>query len=152
MSKTGLLRCAVPLVALALCSVGPMSGQTEADREAIIATALNYIEGWYEADADRMERALHPALAKRIAMPGSDGKRSLDHMTAETLVQYTARNQSQGDVDLRDKVRILDVYGHAAVVRVDADDWVDFLQIAKLDEGWLIVNVLWELRSSVESQ
>ena len=33
---------------------------------AIRATALDYIEGWYAGDAARMERALHPELAKRI--------------------------------------------------------------------------------------
>lgn len=33
---------------------------------AIRQTALDYIEGWYEGNAERMERALHPELAKRI--------------------------------------------------------------------------------------
>ncbi len=41
-------------------------GQTDADKEAIKATALDYMEGWYEGDAARMERALHPELAKRM--------------------------------------------------------------------------------------
>src|SRR4051812_14973787 len=39
---------------------------TAADSAAIKATALDYIEGWYTGDAERMERALHPELAKRI--------------------------------------------------------------------------------------
>jgi len=29
-------------------------------------TALDYTEGWYAGDAARMERALHPELAKRM--------------------------------------------------------------------------------------
>lgn len=37
-----------------------------ADSAAIKQTALDYIEGWYEGNAERMERALHPDLAKRI--------------------------------------------------------------------------------------
>jgi len=40
---------------------------TEADKAAIRQTALDYIEGWYEGNSERMERALHPDLAKRIA-------------------------------------------------------------------------------------
>ena len=36
---------------------------SDADREAIKATALDYIEGWYEGNPERMERALHPDLA-----------------------------------------------------------------------------------------
>jgi hypothetical protein len=31
-------------------------------------------------------------------------------------------------------------------VRVDAGAWVDFLHMIKTDEGWKIINVLWELR------
>src|SRR5262245_52406842 len=42
------------------------SGASEADLAAIKQTALDYIEGWYEGSAERMERALHPELAKRI--------------------------------------------------------------------------------------
>ncbi|HEX6315687.1 MAG TPA: nuclear transport factor 2 family protein, partial [Gemmatimonadaceae bacterium] len=41
------------------------SAQTAADSAAIRAAALDYIEGWYEGNAERMERALHPELAKR---------------------------------------------------------------------------------------
>jgi hypothetical protein len=119
-------------------------------REAITAVALDYIEGFYEGDAERMARSVHEDLAKRIAMPGPDGHRSLDHMGKATLVENTRRNPQPRDVDLRDRVKILDVYGAAAMVRVDADTWVDFLQLARLDDGWIIVNVLWELRPQGE--
>jgi hypothetical protein len=43
---------------------------------------------------------------------------------------------------------VLDVFRNAAAVRVDADDWVDYLQLVKEGDRWLIVNVLWELRKS----
>lgn len=125
-------------------------GMDTTDREAIVATALDYIEGWYEANPDRMARAVHDDLAKRIAMPGPDGVRRLRHMGKWRLVDNTRRNRGQGDVDLRDQVKILDTYGGTAMVRVDADSWVDFLQIAKVADRWVIVNVLWELRPEAE--
>jgi hypothetical protein len=31
-------------------------------------------------------------------------------------------------------------------VRIDATRWVDYLQLAKVDGHWRIVNVLWEMR------
>lgn len=37
----------------------------EADRTAIKQAALDYIEGWYEGNAERMEKALHTDLTKR---------------------------------------------------------------------------------------
>ena len=36
-----------------------------ADRDAIMRVALDYFEGWFDGDAARMERVLHPDLAKR---------------------------------------------------------------------------------------
>lgn len=39
--------------------------QRESETEAIRQTALDYIEGWYTGNAERMERSLHPELAKK---------------------------------------------------------------------------------------
>lgn len=141
----------ISTLAFAPALQGQEMGATAEDLEAITMTALDYIEGWYEADPERMARAVHDDLAKRIAREGSDGTTELNHMGKETLVDYTRRNKSAGDVDLRDRVKILDVYENAAVVRVDADRWVDFLDIAKLDDGWVIVNVLWAMRPAEDS-
>ena len=35
-------------------------------------------------------------------------------------------------------------YENAAVVKIVASDWVDYLQVAKMNGHWVIVNVLWE--------
>ena len=43
-------------------------------------------------------------------------------------------------------VRILDIFGNTASVRVDAGAWVDYLHIVKWNGRWVIINVLWELR------
>ena len=40
----------------------------EGDKVAVREAVLDYIEGWYAGDAERMERALHPDLAKRIVV------------------------------------------------------------------------------------
>ncbi|MDH3298454.1 MAG: nuclear transport factor 2 family protein [Gemmatimonadota bacterium] len=135
------------LAALAslFAGVTAVHAQEYEDAEAIVGTALDYLEGWFEGDPDRMSRAVHEDLAKRIAQPLANGCRELRHMGKETLVDYTTRKGAGDDVDLRDKIQILDVFGSAAVVRADAGDWVDYLQLARLDDGWVIVNVLWEL-------
>jgi hypothetical protein len=46
----------------------------------------------------------------------------------------------------RKDVRILDVFGNTASVRLDATSWIDYLHVAKWNGRWVIVNVLWELR------
>ncbi len=126
-----------------------LPAQSSDTREAITKVALDYGEGWYEGDADRMARALHPELAKRmISTDPSTGRSRLSQMGAMTLVQYTRRGGGlNADVENRNSdVTILDVFENAAVVRVDGPEWVDFLQMAKWNGEWVIVNVLWELK------
>lgn len=123
-------------------------GQTAADTAAIQAAAHDYIDGWWTGDAQRMERALHSHLAKRIVTSDSLGQHSrLGDMTAMELVQNVARGggRSTPPERRRSDVRILDIYRNAAVVRIDAGEWVDFLQLARWNGDWKIVNVLWEL-------
>jgi hypothetical protein len=55
-------------IAMALTLLLPATAlaQSAADSAANRATALDYIQGWYTGDGDRMASALHPRLAKRM--------------------------------------------------------------------------------------
>ena len=140
-----------PFLALALLLSAPLSAlsaQSAADSAAIKATALDYIQGWYAGDATRMERALHPELAKRIVQTDTLGRQRLEQQSAMTLVQGTRSGYGKDtpQADRHDDVRILDIYRNAASVRIDASYWIDYLQVAKWRGRWVIVNVLWELK------
>ena len=131
--------------------VAPAGGSAQApdDSAAIRAAALDYIEGWYEADAERMRRALHPELAKRIHLELADLERSFVQSTgASGLVASTARGGGSDtpESERRTDVTILDVFRGAASVRIDATEWIDYLHLVETEEGWKILNVLWELR------
>src|SRR5262245_15063060 len=83
---TGLCALAQRAV-LARTPAPPPAGIAAADEAAIRQAALDYIEGWYEGDAERMERAVHPELAKRIVHTNpQNGRSRLDQMSAMTLV------------------------------------------------------------------
>lgn len=142
------MRRVLTLIALlAAAGASPINAQTAADSAAIRATALNYVEGWYEGNAERMTRALHPDLAKRIVQTGPDGSR-LDHMTAQQLINGTSRGggtRTPKEQQQKDVV-ILDIFGNAASVRATMSGWVDYMHIAKWNGEWRIVNVLWELK------
>ena len=139
----------IPAAALAIGLLAPAisPAQTAADSAAIRATALDYIDGWYAADAARMERSLHPELAKRnVFSDPNNGRSRLIQMSAMTLVNGT-RNGGGSDVPAAqraDSVKILDIFGNAASVRVRAASWVDYMHIAKYNGQWRILNVLWE--------
>lgn len=119
-----------------------------ANEAAIKQAALDYIEGWYEGNAERMERALHPELAKRIVRSNPQGNSRLDQMGAMTLVQGTKRGGGKNTPKEKQlkEVTILDVYENAASVKIVASDWIDYLHMAKFNGQWVIVNVLWELK------
>lgn len=120
----------------------------EADRAAIKQTALDYIEGWYTGDAERMERALHPELAKRIVRTNPQGQSNLGQMSALSLILGTRRGggkQTPADKQMKD-VTILDVFENAASAKVVASEWIDYLHLARWNGRWVIVNVLWELK------
>ena len=136
------------LVLLAFAAQTPAQAQVPADSEAIKQTALDYIEGWYEGNAERMERALHPELAKRIVRSNPEGRSRLDQMSAMSLVQGTKRGGGKDTPKEKQQkdVTILDVFEGAASVKVVASDWIDYLHMAKYNGRWVIVNVLWELK------
>lgn len=119
------------------------------DTEAIRQTALDYIEGFYEGDAERMERALHPDLAKRIVQTSpANNRSSLGQQSALTLVQYTrmrAKTPTPKEQQQKD-ITILDVFENAASVKIVASDWIDYLHVGKFNGRWVIINVLWELK------
>ncbi len=134
---------------LSLLLGGSATAQTSADTAGIRSAALDYIEGWYTADAHRMEQALHPALAKRIVETDPQAHKSvLSQMGAKELIQYTRAGGGQKTPAERRQadVSILDIYQGAASAKVIAADWVDYLHLARWNGRWLIVNVLWEFK------
>ncbi len=118
-----------------------------ADSAAIRQAALDYIEGYYTGDAERMRRALHPDLVKRIVRV-QDGQARMGDMTAQQLIDGTAAGWGRETPaeERRTDVTILDAFRNVAAVRVDAHEWIDYMQIARWNGEWKIVNVLWEVR------
>ena len=132
---------------LTLLAAPALRAQTAADTAGIRAAALDYAEGWYAGDGDRMARALHPELVKRIVVGDTATKRAfLQTMGATSLVNATRHGygkKTPADRQQKD-VTVLDAFGNAAVAKIVMADWIDYLQLGKVDGKWLIVNVLWE--------
>jgi Putative lumazine-binding len=149
MTKTTLL------IAFAILFDGAAFAQNaDSETAAITKTALDYIEGWYAGDAARMERALHAELAKRmISTDAKTGRSQFNHMGAMALVQRTrdgGGKKTPQDRQLKE-VTILDRFNNAAVVKIVASDWIDYLSVAKFNGEWKIINVLWELKPKLAS-
>jgi hypothetical protein len=134
-------------------SASHANAQTPSEAELIKQCALDYIEGWYEGNAERMERALHPELAKRIVRTDpKTGRSALSQMSAMSLVQGTRRGGGKDTPKEKQQkeVTILDIFQNAATVKIVASDWIDYLHMAKFNGRWMIVNVLWELKPNTK--
>ncbi len=128
----------------------PARAQNADDKAAIKQTALDYLEGWYECNPERMERAVHPDLAKRIVSSNpTTGKDRLDEMSALKLVQVT-RGECGGKKTPKESrqkdITILDFYEDMASVKVVFTGWIDYVHMARFNGRWVIVNVLWHLK------
>ena len=140
------MRLATALLVL-LAAPSAVRAQTAAESAAIRATALDYVEGWYEGNPERMGRALHPELVKRIVVSDTaTGRSVLQSMGASALVNGTRHGYGKSTPKERQEkeVRILDIFGNAASARATMADWIDYMQLARVDGRWMIVNVLWE--------
>src|SRR5437763_8174347 len=131
------------------CAAAQQMGGANDEEAAIKKPALDYIEGWYAGDAARMESALHQELAKRMILTDpKTGHSQFNHMGAMQLVQNTRRrsgSKTPKDQQLKE-ITILDRFNNAAVVKIVASGWIDYLEEAKVNGEWKIINVVWELK------
>jgi len=115
---------------------------TATDHELVRQTALDYFEGWFDGDVERMDRALHPDLVKRS--PGAEQGASLGVTTKERMLELTAAGAGAEDgADRRLDVRVEDVHGDIASVTVRSAVYCEYLQLVRTAEGWRIANALW---------
>ena len=112
------------------------------DKDAIIMTVLDYVEGWYQGDAERMDRALSKHLAKRrIASDEEIMAVSKEWMLTETgNGRGRITNPEQGRKD----ITILAQTETMASVLLLSEEFVDYLHLVKARNSWKIANALWD--------
>jgi len=140
--------CIVSAMAVAaLLSLAPVShAQTTENREAVRQAALDYLEGIYNVQPERIERSVHTTLTKRgfykkdantpyVEMP----------MTYDQLVNLARTWNKEGKRDTSvKKVDVLDVLDQTAVAKVTASWGVDYMLLGKYDGAWKVSQILWQ--------
>ena len=115
--------------------------------DGVRAAASDYIEGWFDGDAARMERAPHPELAKRCRGIEGDDPDALETLSATEMIDATADGEGRREdaPDRQIEIKIEYLSGDIASVLL-CHRYVDPLQLIRMPEGWRIVNAVWELR------
>lgn len=137
---------------LALALLAPLAAFTlvpeNPDREAVEAAVYDYVDALYQVDPARIERSVHPQLAKiGYHRRSADAPYMETRMSFEQLRALAGRWNAEGRVDARTaprKVVVLDVLDQTASAKLTADWGVDYLHLAKIDGRWQIMNVMWQ--------
>ena len=118
----------------------------DADREAVRLAALDYVEGVYNVQPDRIERSVHTSLVKRgFYKDTAAGPYNESPMTYEQLVRLAGNWNKEGkrDTSIKD-VAVLDVLDQTAVAKVTASWGIDYMLLAKYGDRWKITQILWQ--------
>lgn len=115
---------------------------------AISAAVSDYVEGWFDGDGRRMERALHLELVKRCRGIEGDDPDALETLSARAMIDATIEGEGRREdaPDRRIEISIDHVSGGIASVTCLCHRYVDLLHLIEMPEGWKIVNAVWRMR------
>ena len=116
--------------------------------DAVRSVVMDCVEGWFEGDPGRMQRALHPELVKRCRGIEGDDPDALETLSAREMIDATADGEGRREdsADRRIEIRIDYLSGGVASVQCLCHRYVDLLHLVDMPDGWKIVNAAWRLR------
>lgn len=136
------------LGALALC-VPVAQAQSADDHEGVRAAVVDYLEGLYSADPDRIERSVSPDMVKfGYWRQTAEDEYSPSPMSYEQLYRlagsWNADNRQGIDEDTPRAIEVLDVLDKTAAAKLTAAWGIDYFQLEKIEGRWMIRHVLWQ--------
>ena len=140
---------------LSALSFSLQAGQSD-DAAKIKQAVLNYIESQHVPSSERMDRALDSKLVKRTYWKDAESHEFILETTRETMLRVAETYNIKGDRFPKKptkKIKIFDIDGRVATVKLTADDWIDYMHLYKNDnDEWKIINVLWQYHDQSKQQ
>lgn len=122
--------------------------QTQADRDGVHQAVLDYVEGVYNVDPSRIERSVHPKLAKTGFYRGQKDEtyRPASNMTFEQLKDVARNWNKDGKLrkDAPKEITVFEVLDQTATAKLVAEWGIDYFHLAKFDGKWMIINIVWQ--------
>lgn len=135
----------VIFIALSLASCASMEQASE--RLAVERAVLDYVEAIELAKPELIERSVHEDLQKfGFSKSRETGEWRRIPMTYERLVEIAGEFLEKGYVpdNPEHSVEVYDVLDKTATAKLTAFWGVDHMHLAKDEDGWKIVQVLWQ--------
>lgn len=127
-------------ITFVITSLTALSAQSKAEKAALEATLLNYLEGGTNGDTARLTAAFHPSASMKF----------VDNKTGEfkdvPIATYldNARKNAGKKLDRKTKILSYDIDGSAAQAKVEIDFGTgifhDYFNLLKIDGEWKIVS------------
>lgn len=142
-----ILQKTTAILLIAFCAK-PVFSQEKSDSLLIKEASLNDVEDFYTNDYNRVIKAVHPELAKRIVVKDEFGHFSVKNMGASDLASSALRYKPANDnknLPFKAEVIIYDISKDIASVKLLQNKmaFFDYLHLAKINGEWKIINVLW---------
>lgn len=125
----------------------------QTDQQAVKQAILDYVEGVYEVDPSRIERSVHPDLAKRGFFVERD-KTTESTMSFPAFIEHakTYNKDGQFPPDAPKEIIIYEILDHTASAKLIAAWGIDYMHLAKYNDRWMIIHVLWQTPPQNETQ
>ena len=122
--------------------------QQAAERaEAVRRAALDYLEGFYEGDSSKIVRSVRTDVRKAGYYRQGSAPYASEEMPFKEMIDYANNFKKAGrttPATAPREVIVGEVNDQTATAKVVAWWGIDYLQLAKYDGKWMIVNVIWQ--------
>ena len=145
-------RCLASLFVVAVLFNLPhaaVSQEKESDERALVERAcLDYAEAIYEVKPELIDRSVHKDLKKYgFWFNPRTEKYSASHMSFDQLRELASKWNKGGRVPEKSiikEVKVLDLNDKTAAAKLTAVWGVDYFQLIKEDDKWMIYQIIWQ--------
>jgi hypothetical protein len=119
------------------------SAPKQDDSTAVQTTVRNYIEGYYQGDAARVQASLDTHYLKHMI----HGTIPIRERTGAQMVEEV---RAHGPADLpasekTESISVFDISGNIASAKLVTPHWVDYMTLKKSDGNWKILAVVQQI-------
>lgn len=120
------------------------------DSLEIMKQSLGYLVALQELRPQLMKTVLNDSLNKITIDYDRKERKQYGRATTKNQMMEFAKSWNKSGTKFppnpKDEIKILDIYDRIANVKIVSDNWVEYLQLIKLDNKWEIMNILWQHR------